>query len=269
MNLFKIPRKIDPAVADRWALIRKHGRSRKAMVAFICGIGGYDRRDRFAIEFNIKAYNARLDADTLWGMLTSGKMDVGPDNINDPVELGIVRAMFNKAHASCEQRIWEMAVESTYENWADSDTPQETWLGERVEWKWEVHGRSGGHLCMTECEGINLKLSTEDLEEALNESDEDGFVIPTDRVRKLFIICAQNTCEITADRIAREMEYQAAWRLWVSYVEDDVEAAVELYRHRQHLAESVEDVLRLVGGNSEAVETVKALCKLAAVVVKD
>lgn len=254
-----------------WDLVRNHGRSRKSMVAFICGIGGYSDRDgRYAIEFNVKDYYSDTSEDFLWKLLCSDKMDVGPDKDLPPAHMAIAKALFHRVYAEHEDNILNWGREEAYEDWKDSDTPYETFTGERVDWEFELNGRGGGHLCMTDCDGYSLKCSPEELEEAIN-GDADDEPWPPATVRKLFIICVQNTVDLESRKIAAEVEYRAAWRLWASFVEDDLREAIELYDTREELAEDVKEILQVLRGEfpmpvtppAEWIDTLTKLCQLA------
>jgi hypothetical protein len=270
----RIPRTIPKGLEDRWDIVRRCNGSRRAMVNFICGIGGYiDGHDRFAIEFNVKAYGADTSEENLWKMLSSGEMDLGPDATLPAGEQAAVKALFSRVYKEHEDYLWDWGQEEAYEGWRDSDTPYETWLGERVEWKMELRGRSGGHLVMTECEGINLKCSEEDLEATLMEADTPHAMdfVPAETIRKLFIICVQNSVELTSKKAAEEIEYRAAWRLWSSFMEDQIPAMLEAYRNRQQLGSDAAYILReLIGtGNPEARDAFVTICTLADINIED
>lgn len=256
-----------------WDLVRAHNGSRKKMVAFICGIGGYyDRHDRYAVEFSIKDHYSDTSVENLWELLCSPKMDVGPDKDLPPEELAQVKALFWRVYAEHKDHVYEWGLEEAYTDWAESDTPYETFEGTRVEWEWEVHGRSSGHLCMTTCEWNSLKCSPEDLEEKLNECEGGGtYDISANDVRKLFIICVQNTCDLEGRKISAEVEYRAAWRLWVSFMENDMEEALTTYKQRESLSESAGLIYKVINGDTpmltslpeELVEAFKTICQLA------
>lgn len=259
-----------------WGLVRKHGKSRKAMVDFICGIGGYSNRDvTSAIEFSIKAYNCDLGADHLWGMLTSGSMDVGPNKDLPPEHMARAKAMFYRVYEEHEEHLWEWGCEEAYEGWRDSDTPFETFTGERVDWAWEIHGRCGGHLCMTKCEGVYLEQSTESLRaDLLNRDPEQQGrydVVSNANLRKLFIICVQNTIDLTHRRICEEVEYRTAWRLWVSFCEDELDAEIAAYEARAELSAEAAGILETLQAHEgeDCVAAFEAICKLADVKIPE
>jgi hypothetical protein len=246
------------------------------MVDFIAGIGGgYWDHTRFAISFNIKAYHTDLDVDHLWKMLCSDKMDVGPDPKLPPEHMARAKALFWRVHAEHNERLWQWGCEEAYEGWRDSDTPYETFVGERIEWEYEIHGRSSGHLCMTECAGIDLKRSTEDLEEHLRMQMDDGSWYYTHKqVRALFIICVQNWIDLTPRKVSDEVEYRAAWRLWVSFCEEELKQEIAEYEERESLSESAGEILDILRKNAQEhgateaaeldeVAAFKAICKLA------
>ena len=242
-----IPRKPGSA-KNYYDLVRKHGKSRKAMVDFICGIGGYpSRHNRYAVEFNIKDNYSDTGADNLWKLLCSGTMDVGPDAGLPPEHLAQIKALFYRVYAEHGEHLYSWGLEEAYENWSDSDTPYETFASVRVDWKWVVEGRSGGHLCMSECEGINLELIDDELEDLLTEVDRGEYSISNKRLRALFIICVQNTVDLDSRKISAEIEYRAAWRLWVSFIEDQIPALLEAQTSRAALSEAAGDIMKILG----------------------
>lgn len=269
-NLFKIPRTKFARTDARWALVRKHGTSRRKMVDFICNIGGYSvpYYGRYAIEFNIGVYSADLDVDHLWSILKSS--DIADTHSLTLRQRIAARKLFDTAHATYGDRLWTTAVEDAYRGWADSDMPYETFAGVRVDWSWETHGRGGKHLCMTECEGINLKRNEEDLREALMERDENpdgtraGYMIDIERVKKLFLICVQNSVELNSDNISREVEYRAAWTLWYNDVEGEVDDVLEKEDEDAELRIAV-PVIRsiLLGVHGEGSRAVTAFDEIA------
>lgn len=268
----KIPRRIpaDHYSPPYWDLVRKHGKSRKAMVNFICGIGGYSTgwgRQYSAIEFNVKAWMADLTPEHLWKLLCSDRMDFGIDKF-PPEHLTLAKALFLRVYEEHKDHVWEWGCEEAYEGWKDSDTPYETFAGERIDWVWEIHGRSSGHLCMTRWNGLSLMCSTEELRERLEEPGN----IPHRDVRGLFLICVQNVIDFTPRRIADEVEYRAAWRLWVNFCEEELKVEVEGYENRENLSEEAGWILSILKKNAEEhgatgplpeVEAFEAICKLA------
>jgi hypothetical protein len=261
------PASRDLRLKPYWDLIRKHGGSRKKMVDFICSIGGYSSypRDRFAIEFNVAAYGADLDVDSLWKLVTSPNFEEGPDPKLPPEHMAQAKALFWRVHEEHKEQLWEWGTEEAWEDWKDSDTPYETWLGERVDWEFGLYGRGGKHLCMESCEGIDLKCSPEDLQERLDARETDGeYLVDHAKVRKLFIICVQNTVELTPEKVAREVEYRAAWRLWVSFCEDELPKVIAQYEQRQELSNDAGLILdALSTGPGLLRESFQAICKLA------
>lgn len=224
-----IPRSIskEGSVKDYYDLVRKHGQSRKAMVGFITGIGGYyDRHDRYAIEFSVKAHYYDFDKESLWAFYLSDEIELGPEahKGEDP---GVVSAAYDRAYAEHHGDLFNWGVEEAQESVHSDDIAYETWLGERVEWTPLFLGRSGGHLCMESCEGIDLRCSPEDLEEELLRCEGGVWDVSHETLRKLFIICVQNSVDFTPRKASKEVMHRAAWRLWSSFVEPYIEEAKE------------------------------------------
>lgn len=269
----------DSHAAEYWKLVRAHGTSRAKMVDFICSIGGYSSRGiNSAIEFSIKDYYSNLDVENLWKLLCSVQVDVGPDPKLPPEHMTLAKHLFWRAHEKCKDRLWDWGVEEAYEGWKDSDAPYETFAGIHVNWEWQIHGRSSGHLCMTECGCINTECSADELRERLNAKDRyrdsagrwtTEYDISHTEVRNLFIICVQNQVDLDRRNISAEIEYRAARRLWASFCEDELTEAINQYEDRESLSEQaglILDVLKSDGLiKSETVEAFKAICDMAGV----
>jgi hypothetical protein len=273
----RVPR-INPKLNTRkltapyWNLVRLHGGSRKKMVDFICNIGGYyaDRGERFAIEFNISADKANLDYDHLLSRYRDGDADnVIP---TDPAHAAIYERCFKEAYDEAGNNLWVSACEDAYQSWSDSDTPYENWTGVRIKWQWDVRGRSGKHLCMTECAGIDLKRREEDLRETLMERESlsitSPFCVAAEDVVKLFIVCVMNTVEITRESIGKEVEFQALWLL-ARNAEAEAEPLCEEYDERESLKEPASTIRELLSGYAQSRPELAAamdkICKLAGV----
>ena len=268
-----------------WDLVRKHGKSRKSMVAFICGIGGYgDRHERFAIAFNVRAYHANTSAENLWKLLTSGDMDLGPDPKLPPEHMTRAKALFWRVYAEHVEDVFSWGCEEAYEGWRDSDIPFETFTGRRVDWSFELRGRSSGNLVMTECAGIDLKCHREDLEERLmsherSHSTGGGYEVEWAHshanVRDLFIICVQNEIDLTTEKVGQEVEYRAAWRLWSSFCEDELKGEIAEYETRESLSHHAGEIVEALGKHGDdkdvthlakrvaMLATFRDICKLA------
>lgn len=271
---------------EYWKLVVEHGPSRENMVNFICGIGGYSTRvSRYAIEFDVKAHYARLDADHLWKVLNE-HCDAGPEKDWTPERTEAARALFVQAHDDNADHLFDWGLEEARECWEDSDIPFETFTGDRVDWKWTFEGRGGGHLCMTECEGIEeLQCTPEELEKDLKQRWDIGgyvddipgdYVVLDETIRKLFIICVQNFVDLTPRKISDEVEYQAAFRLWTSFVEPELEKAEEkremlsnLAEKKKRLGEAAMGILSMLedmrADGSTYADSFKEICELAGV----
>lgn len=271
MSLFTIPRKISPMVKPYYDLVRKHGRSHKSMVEFICNLDDYNTRGaNYAISFNVKDYQSKTDVDNLWKVATTKTDHAGVYAEMSVQHKAFMEAAFRATYAANADYVHGWGLEEARESWVDSDTPYETWLGERVDWSWTFEGRQGGHLCMTECEGINLKMRADDLREMLMGRDDNAWAIDTAFVRKLFIICVQNTVELKNEKISEEVEYCAAWRIWVM-AESDFDATVTYREERDELRESAKLIRSYLaghldvedGGDADAQTAFEKICMLA------
>lgn len=274
MSLYiPIPRKIVPDLQPRWDIVRRCNGSRRKMVDFITSLGGYsDRHTRYAIAFNVKAHGCDLDKDYLWNYVTEHASEFNLSKIK-PEHMAVVRSVFDTAWEENRDHLWEWGQEEAYEGWANTDTPFETWVGERVDWKHEIAGRSGGYICMTECEDINLKCSPEELEEKLMERSEDEgyWLVSDDELILLFIICVQNHIELTPTAATEEIEYRAAWRLWNSFVEDQIPAAILAYETRERLTEDAKGIAQVLREHAtlEHCDVFNTICFLAGITINE
>lgn len=272
-----IPRTAFAKTDKRWEIVRRCNGSRKAMVNFICGIGGYHgghRGENFAIEFNVAAYDTDLSVEHLWKLVSSGDMDVGPGKDLPPEHMVQAKALFWRVHEEHEDSLWQWGVEDAYEGWKDSDMPYETFTGERVDWKFGLYGRGGKHLCIEEVEGQSLTMRDDDLEEWLNECDEGTYFRSANFIRKLFILCVQNSVELTTKAVGEEVTYRAAWRLWASFCEYALDDAISAYDTRERLSASaglIADLIMRYGSEEGAplVEEFKAICDIADIKIGD
>lgn len=264
----RIPKKIDPRLKDRWAAIRACNGSRTKMVNWLTDNGGYrDRHEEFAIEFDVSTWRADLDVEHLWKRLCEmGEFGI----LKMPPEKQVVaKHLFESVYAEHENNVWRWGCEEAYEGWRDSDTPYETFVGERVSWNHELRGRGGKHLVMTECEGLNLRCDSDELAERLMERSFDGarweWDISSDTVRKLFIVCVQNYFELTPSAVADEVEYRAAWRLWASFCEDQLEERFTVYKNRERLTESAQHIHdNLIGSDASNAQAREDFCDILA-----
>ena len=90
-----VPKKMHASHEPYFAILRNYKDSRKKMVDFICGIGGYiDRRDRYAVEFDISAY-CDLDRENLLHEYRAQFDDFGITGT--PAELALEEQAFEKS----------------------------------------------------------------------------------------------------------------------------------------------------------------------------
>lgn len=278
-NLFKIPRgRVYQVNKVAWDLVRQHGKSRRAMVAYLCNIGGYSAgyNNRFAIEFNISAHAADLDADHLWDVIAEERETA--ETGKPLMRMILARRLFNKAHAERGDQLWSDAVEDAFRNWSEAEFTHWTFANVVIsDWDWEVHGRGGKHLCLIRCGNIRLTGSEEDLEERLMERDTNcdgtdaGYLIDVEDVKKLFLLCVHLATTLTPRAIADAVEYQAAWSLWFNHVSDELDAAEQVHEERANLRESANLIRQYLSGrivvpdegDAEAVTAFDAIANLA------
>jgi hypothetical protein len=220
---------IIPEAQPYWDLVVRHGTSRESMVDFICSIGGYHRSrgECSAIEFGIKAYGVNFDADHLWAYV------VGDSILATDKHYRRARQIFEQELKKIHAQLWQAGCEEALNQFMEGAS-EGNFLGEDIDVKFEVAGRSGGHLLMVECEGIDLRVSVSELRDHLllfEPYDEvtlgepsGEFACPDHKLRKLFLMCVQSVVEITPKKVREAVESAAAFRLWHSYVEPRLEA---------------------------------------------
>lgn len=227
-NLFKIPRTKFHRTDARWALVRKHGTSRRKMVDFICGIGGYSAGHgrRFAIEFSISAWAANLDADTLWKRLCEQDEHAGISELSER-DRAIARHLWDARHKVLEKSgyLFSDACSEAFNSWTDGY--QETFAGGPIERAYSVEGRSGKHLCIESVHGVYIRGTEDDLRERLEAKECGEYVIGISLVKDLFILCVQMSVEITPKAVGETVEYEAALLLWYGYIAQELREVVE------------------------------------------
>lgn len=187
-------------------------RSRKAMSEYITGIGGYSRgyREQYPIEFTVAADGADLSADHLWETYLQ---EFAP---SDPAAQADYKSVFNAQHAQHEDDLFYQAIEDARNNTLDADTYRMLWDDTPVNVTLGFHGRGGKHLCIERFEGYDLKgVSEEGLLDSLLDADE----WPLDSLRKFYKYVRQCAVDFTSRNAAKEVEYQAAFILFASFVD--------------------------------------------------
>lgn len=268
-HLFNFPRKIDPAVRERYDLLRKHGRSRIAAVNFICGIGGYsDRHERWPIEFNVKMY-PDLDADTLWKVCME-KCDFSMHTWPAPRQT-VAEHLFREMHKEHENHLWNWAQEDMYRSAKEDDWFYMDWLGGETRFEWELRGRQSGHLVLESIPDLDLKgMNDEELEERLNEKEDGAYVVPIETVKRLLVVCIELTSMTTRQWLEDECQYKAAWTLWANICEPEFDARWKAYEQRERLTGDADELLGEVEKYAaNHVDTFRTICELAGIILTD
>ena len=213
------------------ALVRAHGKSRKAAVNFICGIGGYsDRHTHYAVEFNVKAYGCNLDMKTMYGHEAREGVTELYLKLQNDGERGLLYNMFAEHVKESEVTLWERATQDAWESFEEDEG---TFWGGDMDAEFHLAGRSGGHLVVSRCGQLDLRKSPEDLEEKLlgrdGESIVSSYAVPDSQVAHLFLLCVQLTVDWPRSAVDREVEYRAAWLLWSSFDEVSFKNHLTIY----------------------------------------
>ena len=266
-HLFKFPRKINPAVAERYDMLRKHGKSRRAMIDFVCGIGGYsDGYGRWPIEFNVKMY-PDLDADTLWKIVRDEcEFDIKGST---PQEQVVAENLFREMHTKYADNLWGWAQEDMVRSAREDAYFYGDWLGDVHRIGWELRGRCGGHLVLEEVGNISLAGKTDDdLREQLEEKEDGRFVTALEDIQELFVVCIELTVTTRGKSLEAECQYHAASRLWSNICEPKWEERMTEYATREALKEDAERI-RVHLGNTYPGDgltgTFDTICRLAGI----
>lgn len=260
-------------------LIRAHGTSRKKAVDFICGIGGYSgRHERYAVEFNVKAYGCNFDVDTMYSHPVRGDFGLYEMCKNDG-ERGLLYNLFRTHLSNAEKGLWESA---TRDAWESFENDEGTFWGAPLDTKFHLVGRSGGHLVIHECTGVRFDCSEDALRERLlGREDPDAYtgkfgsyVMYDITVMHLFLVCVQITVDWPRKAVDQEVEYHAAWRLWSSLESYDINNLLTVHRDPgRHIVEAAQEAMDALptggpdGNNLQACFT--TVCEMAGINLRE
>jgi hypothetical protein len=165
-------------------------KSRKAMVDYLIGIGGYSERfGRWPLEWNCKTYQANFDGDTLRRHIPT----LSPQNDEKWEE-----------YIGDNQAAWEWWLEDARRIFSDAE-----WTSypgdDQGDWEFSFAGRQGGHLVLDSWRGNQLRgMREDDFETWLSE-------LSFSDLRKFYrgVVCLSQ--DVTPRKAADEMEYKAAF----------------------------------------------------------
>ena len=199
-------------------------RSRKAKVDYITGIGGYySRHERYAVEFTVGTYYAKLDAEHLVPLMDDPCVD-----LEDPVLAAKYTALAEEVAKENESNLWSWAIEDAQRNVLEADAYRMLWDGTQVNVELVLEGRGGKHLCIKELEGVSFTRSEQELEEVLmNQYLPDGeetweystlrkgaeWAIKNETLDTIYRYLRHCEIDFTSEKASKEVEHQAAYHL--------------------------------------------------------
>lgn len=255
--------------------------SRRAMAEYICNIGGYfsGYHDRFAIEFNVAAYDTDFSFDHIWEKYH--KEYVSEEILKDPAKFKAYYDLCRELHAKHENHLWEWGQEDAARGILEDDGYRMLWDGEKTfHVGMGLYGRGGKHLCISEFEGRDLRMWPEDLivnmmgqelpcgayTNAYNTLAKGASWLNWryEDIRNLYKLCRQWEVDFTPAKASAEVEYQGVFNFFANIVESawidrqqeiaDHEELVEAARATMAMLEETEDFLIVckAAGISEA-----------------
>ena len=199
-------------------------RSRKAKVDYITGIGGYySRHERYAVEFTVGTYYAKLDAEHLVPLMEDPCVD-----LKDPVLAAKYIALAEEVAKENESSLWSWAIEDAQRSVMEADAYRMLWDGTQVNVELVLEGRGGKHLCIKDLEGVSFTRSEQELEEVLmNQYLPDGeetweystlrkgaeWAIKNETLDTIYRYLRQCEIDFTSAKASQEVEHQAAFHL--------------------------------------------------------
>lgn len=235
-------------------------KSRKAKVDYITDIGGYYSRDgRFPIEFNVAAYGADTDFDSLWTTaLESG--EISPDTDKQALKDAAALVYKESGHL-----FWDWGLEDARRGLEETDAYKMLWDGkDTLKVEFGLYGRQGKHLCIEEFEGLTLKgLSEDELAEKLMHQSGDSkdgwdevvdepklrrgwdWTISNEDVDTLYRYIRQCEVDFTPEKAGKEVQYQAAWQL-LRLAEEKLEELTKLRADRESLVGAAKTVAEAI-----------------------
>lgn len=184
-------------------------KSRDGITAFLIerAVDGNPRRSYGPFVWNIKAHLVDLSFDHLLKLAQDGEIldEVGTDP--SPRWLDACRAIYTEHEA----HLWDWAVESARMTVDGGDTFNRLWDGDKKLAAWGFDGRSGGWLVLKSFDGVTFTdaLQYADMAEVLAEQ-------PFAWLRNLYRFVIQCDRDFRPEAVLGEVEYQAAWILFVN-----------------------------------------------------
>ncbi|MCK5307111.1 MAG: hypothetical protein KAJ73_00735 [Zetaproteobacteria bacterium] len=201
-------------------------RSRKAMTEFLTGIGGHCDHDNYPLAFNVKAHGVDLSFDHLWKKYHvegSGEMAPKPSDLTFQGGLEY-RKLCKEQYDQHEDYLFEWGSDGARMGITDGDSYRMLWNGKLANVKFGFIGRQGGWLVIEEFEGYSLSgVYNSDFPEFLAE-------LTFKELRLLYRLAVQWVVDLGGDVASREIEYQAAFSLFVNLVEPEWQDIEDNYK---------------------------------------
>lgn len=150
--------------------------SRKDMVDYITGIGGYSRslRERWPITFNVGTYYVDFSWENVWAFgireFFSGQ------DLQDPEYIKQCEAEVRELYEEYQDKLWSYGVEDACDSVDNTDCYRTLPTGETAEASFVFEGRGGKHLCIEHFDrhGFIDKNPRDLYEEMMTQEGEDA-----------------------------------------------------------------------------------------------
>ncbi len=214
--------------------------------------GGYSSgyHDRFAIEYPVGLYYADLDKDHIYKLMCEDQGYLPPitglewdenkiwEIVQEQMYYSLNDDDGNRTYSPATAKKYGLPMHRFPRKFKRKSTEcaycpakKEGWIldepfdCEYFDVRFELHGRSGKHLVVTEFEGHDLKMRSEDLAEQIRKHDSWRTSYSNKWCVKLLAMMEEWETIFSSKNASAEMEYQAAFLMY-----QDQEERVEAWR---------------------------------------
>ena len=191
-------------------------KSRTAILGFLADRSYYDRPFRYPLSWNVKVHSFSDEWSDIADVVRSNFVDYVDEWTPEVAE--VVKSAYEGLTDEDKSTLYYWALESAQDSVRDDDGYRMLYNEEKTVAEWLFLGRSGGHLCLSEFDGLNM--SGVDLEE---------IEFPT--LRRLYRFVVQCDHDFRRDAVKEEMTQQYAF----NFVQHHAEKAYDEYKTRQQM----------------------------------
>ncbi len=172
-------------------------------------------RGVFLFCFNVKVYQIDFSFDNLLKILANVECDFDKQKQNDSTWLAAARAVYDEQFK--QDYVLENVLNDMCDDVFNTDTYHTLWDGTQVDVDFEFNGRSGGWLCISEFEGLPVRGTWEEFDEA-----------DYAKLLKLYKFIQQCSHDFSCEMVTKEVHYQAAYRLANLFEINDVQTLEQI-----------------------------------------